>query len=227
MNEIIEFEGKQVRMVGTLEKPEWVAKDVCDVLGLDNPSKALLDFPDDEKGITSGNTPGGNQSLLTVTEPGLYHLIFRSKKPDAERFQRWVFHEVLPQIRRTGRYASPAEDPIIAQMTALIEVRKAQLQLEAKTEEAANKAMLAHRTALAVLDTVQDNYHHYSVLGFCNLINKNVTAKEAAKHGIAISKICRSEKKTIHKIKDTRFGEVNSYPQDVLEKYFGEKLKMF
>ncbi len=98
------FHSKQVRIFGTHEKPLFVAKDVCDVLGLGNPSKALLGLDDDEKGITTSNTPGGNQEMLVVTESGLYSLIFKSRKPEAKAFKRWVTSEVLPAIRRHGRY---------------------------------------------------------------------------------------------------------------------------
>lgn len=108
------FEEYEVRFVGTPDDPEWVAKDVCDVLGINNPSQALSDFDDDEKGITEIDTLGGRQKVLTVTEPGLYKLVTRSQKPNAKGFSRWVFKEVLPSIRRTGSYSlrpTPGEYP--------------------------------------------------------------------------------------------------------------------
>lgn len=98
------FESQQVRFVGTAENPEWVAADVCACLELSDTSKALETLEPDEKGTKNVRTPGGEQEMLTVTEPGLYHLIFKSRKPVAKRFQRWVFHEVLPSLRRTGKY---------------------------------------------------------------------------------------------------------------------------
>jgi len=100
-----EFEEKQVRFVGTADKPEWIAQDVCDALELSDVSKALKDFRGIEKGTTIVRTLGGNQEMLTVTEPGLYRLIFKSRKPVAERFRCWVFDEVLPTIRKTGSYS--------------------------------------------------------------------------------------------------------------------------
>lgn len=60
---------------------------------------------DDEKGIDSIDTPGGRQEMSTVSEPGLYSLILRSRKPEAKRFKRWITHEVLPSIRRTAATA--------------------------------------------------------------------------------------------------------------------------
>lgn len=99
------FEGRGVRFVGTVERPEWVAADVCAVLGLSNVGQALVRLAQDEKrDITIDDVAGRRQELKAVTEPGLYRLIFSSKKDRAERFRRWVFHEVLPEIRRTGGY---------------------------------------------------------------------------------------------------------------------------
>lgn len=108
------FESKDVRIGGTPEKPEWVAEDVARILEIKNVRQNLALFDDDEKGVCSIYTPGGKQDLLTVTEPGLYRLIFKSRKPIAKKFQRWVFHEVLPQIRKTGGYSIQEKDPAIA-----------------------------------------------------------------------------------------------------------------
>lgn len=107
------FEGKDVRFVGTAENPEWVAADVCACLELGNASQALDKLKPSEKGITNVYTPGGQQEMLTVTEPGLYRLAFKSRKAAAERFQDWVFHEVLPQIRATGKYDRTQEKPAL------------------------------------------------------------------------------------------------------------------
>ena len=94
----------EIRTV-TFEGEIWfVAADVCAVLDIKNVSQALEDFDDDEKGISKTYTLGGEQKMLIVSEPGLYRLIFKSRKPDAKKFQRWVFHEVIPSIRKTGGY---------------------------------------------------------------------------------------------------------------------------
>lgn len=113
--DIFSFEGQEVRFVGTPDAPGWVAVDICKILELSNASQALSDFDEDQKGIIIDDTPGGEQELLTVTEPGLYRLIFKSRKPVAKRFQRWVFAEVLPSIRKTGSYSTKkqAEAPTL------------------------------------------------------------------------------------------------------------------
>ncbi|MDR0760355.1 MAG: Bro-N domain-containing protein [Treponema sp.] len=98
------FENHTVRTVVIENEPWFVAKDVCDTLGLTNHRKAVGDLPENEKGVTTGYTPGGKQKMLTVNEPGLYRLVFQSRKPEAEKFKTWVFTEVLPSIRRTGMF---------------------------------------------------------------------------------------------------------------------------
>ena len=83
----------------------WVAKDVCKILGIKNHRDALAkQLDEDEKGVDIIYTSGGPQETLIVNEPGLYRLIFSSRKPEAKKFKRWVFHDVLPQIRKTGKY---------------------------------------------------------------------------------------------------------------------------
>ena len=106
---VFDFQGHGVRFVGTADKPEWVASDVCRILGLNNVSQALSDFEEDEKGIIIDDTLGGKQQLLTVTAPGLYRLIFKSRKEVAVKFRRWVY-AVIDSIRKTGKYETqPAE----------------------------------------------------------------------------------------------------------------------
>jgi prophage antirepressor-like protein len=123
-----EFEGQGVRFVGTPEDPEWVATDIAVVLDIQNIRQNLVDFDEDEKGVCTIYTPGGEQELLTVKESGLYKLIFKSRKPVAKRFQKWVFSEVLPALRKTGFYAIPqaaSVDPVLSP----VRVRKEKLEL--------------------------------------------------------------------------------------------------
>jgi len=102
-----DFEGRQVRIVTDAQGEPWfVAADVLSTISLDR--KALERLDDDEKGVNSIHTPGGVQEMTTVNEPGLYALVLGSRKAEAKRFKRWVTHEVLPAIRKTGSYALPA-----------------------------------------------------------------------------------------------------------------------
>lgn len=146
---IFHFEGQeiQVKGVGSTDTPEWIAADVGAVLGINHStlSERVSKMPESWKGMYSIHTPGGLQQTVTVTEPGLYEVIFRSDKPAARRFRVWMFEEVLPSIRRTGSYSHPASQPALdPQLSQLIEL--AQTQVEVINEQ---QKMLA--TALADL----------------------------------------------------------------------------
>lgn len=100
------FNETEVRsVIGNDNEPWFVAKDVCDCLGLKNVKTSVSKLDEEDKGIQSLNTLGGNQNMIVVNESGLYHLIFASYKEEAKAFKRWVTKEVLPTIRKTGSYS--------------------------------------------------------------------------------------------------------------------------
>lgn len=88
-------------------EPWFVGADVAAVLGYDRTSNMSRMLDEDEKGTHIVSTPGGDQEMLTISEPGLFAAVIRSRIPEAREFKRWVTHEVLPSIRRTGSYAVP------------------------------------------------------------------------------------------------------------------------
>ena len=103
------FENAAVRTLGTAEVPLFVAIDVCNILGYKKPLEAISRHVDEEDRIKAEiDTKGGKQTVNCVNESGLYALIFGSKLESAKRFKRWVTSEVLPAIRKTGRYEAPA-----------------------------------------------------------------------------------------------------------------------
>lgn len=102
--QIFNFDNNTIRVIERDGDPWWVAKDVCDVLGLGTTAKAVEGLDSDEKGVSIVHTLGGNQSMTIINEPGLYSLILRSRKPEAKAFKRWITHEVIPAIRKHGGY---------------------------------------------------------------------------------------------------------------------------
>lgn len=113
-NEIqrFDFKGASLRtLTDKAGEPWFVAKDVCDILELGNTTNALRALDEDEKtNFTNCNVAqNGGRVPLIISEPGLYKLVMRSRKPEAKEFQRWVTHEVLPQIRKTGGYIPTSE----------------------------------------------------------------------------------------------------------------------
>lgn len=131
MNQLIGvFEGEEIRMAGTPDAPLFMLADVCKVLGLSNPSKVATRIRDKFKSnilLGSGSPP------VFVNEPGLYQVIMRAdKNPAAERFQDWVYEEVLPSIRESGKYDSVEAQSLIGENYA--EIRRLKQELITKDE---------------------------------------------------------------------------------------------
>lgn len=132
-------------------EPWFVAADVCRALDIDRSQMRRLD--DDEKGVHLIHTPGGDQGMVIISEPGLYSLVLGSRKPEAKAFKRWITHDVIPAIRKTGGYIAGEErmsdDELLSQALLV-----AQRKLEARTAEL-NAAHDALNEANAALDEAQ------------------------------------------------------------------------
>lgn len=101
-----------VRTASIDGEPWFVAADVCKALDIKNNRMAIARLDDDEKDVSLIDTVGGHQKMVIVNEPGLYTLVLGSRKPEAKRFKKWIAHEVIPTIRKTGSYSmlqTPAE----------------------------------------------------------------------------------------------------------------------
>lgn len=150
------FEGEHlVRVVRTGERDPWfVAADVCRILEIKNARDAIGGLDADEKGVATTDTLGGPQDMAIISESGLYALIFRSRKPAAVRFRKWVTQEVLPAIRTTGSYTAPkakrkaaepeseavrAQKAYAAQLNAMTRAMR-EIRLTLGTREAAKAA---------------------------------------------------------------------------------------
>lgn len=109
---IFTFTSKTLRVVMRDGEPWFVAADVCAALTIGNSRMATDRLDDDEKGVSSIDTPSGEQQMTVINESGLYSLILGSRKPEAKKFKKWVTSEVLPAIRKTGAYIhTPAMRP--------------------------------------------------------------------------------------------------------------------
>ena len=107
MNELQIFKNNQfgnVRIVMKGQEPWFVAKDVCECLAISKHRDAISRLDADERGSLKVDTLGGKQEMATVNEYGLYSLVLSSRKPEAKEFKRWITHDVIPQIRKTGQY---------------------------------------------------------------------------------------------------------------------------
>lgn len=149
--QVFNYEEKPVRIAIVDGEPWFVAKDVCNILGIGNAAQAITRLDEDEKGVISNDTLGGTQGLLHINESGLYSLVLGSKKPEAKEFKRWVTHEVIPSIRKHGAYMTAEviektlSDPdfIIGLATQLKEERQQRILAEQTIEEQKPKVLFA------------------------------------------------------------------------------------
>lgn len=106
LQNVFNYQGMQVRTVVKDGDPWLVASDVCNILEISNPSDAVKRLDEDEHTLVSIEGAGNGLPVNVVNEPGLYALILGSRKPEAKLFKRWIIHEVLPTIRKTGGYVA-------------------------------------------------------------------------------------------------------------------------
>jgi|GEM_PF-704769 len=166
---VIPFEYKEheVRVIQDEDGEFWfVAKDVCDIVGIEDVSQAVEKVDDDEKLIRKIYVSGQDRDVWTVSESGLYTLIIRSNKEAARPFRRWVTHEVLPAIRKTGRYAMPGVERDAG----------AQGEVEPFGEEAMERLRTGADKLVCVARAFDASYRVYRRIGSMNRRQKIVAA---------------------------------------------------
>ena len=233
----------RVRVVECEGEPWFVAKDVCECLELTDVSKTISLLDDDEKGTNSIRTPGGEQQMLVVSEPGLYSLILRSRKPEAKAFKRWIIHEVVPSIRKRGLYATEAvmdrilDDPdfgisLLQQYKFEREQRKL---VEAQRDEAVRtKAEIGSRREATAMNTAsrlsKENDQLRDEIGDSRTWKQvkaipwleEVFEVSQAMYSMAGRKLADMSRRMgyeIREIEDSRYGSVEAYHTDVIEAF--------
>ena len=155
MNELTIFKNEEFGTVRTMEineQPYFVGKDVADILGYQNASKALADHVDDEDKLNNESLSSlGQRGGWLINESGLYSLVLSSKLPNAKRFKHWVTSEVLPSIRKHGAYMTPETlekallnpDGMITVLKALKAEQEKRKALEVQNKQLQPKALFA------------------------------------------------------------------------------------
>lgn len=162
--QIFEYQGNEVRTIQHGDEVWWVLRDVCRVLSLSNPAKVAQRLDEDEKDITLSYTPGGYQEITIVNEPGLYSVILRSDKPEAKTFKRWVTHEVLPSIRKTGTYSVGQELTDEEKMAHGLIAANAILQRQLEKKAMKDIPMIEFINGYQTLTAAMDEYNTYGYM---------------------------------------------------------------
>lgn len=182
------FENSEVRTLAIENEPYFVGKDVAEILGYTNPSKALADHVDEDDKLNNESLSSlGQRGGWIINESGLYSLILSSKLPTAKKFKRWVTSEVLPSIRRNGMYAT---DELIANPDLAIKAFMA-LKEEREKTKALNETVAVQTQQIAEL---KPKASYYDVVLNCkDLISVTEIAKDYGKTAQWLNNILHEE----------------------------------
>jgi prophage antirepressor-like protein len=199
------------------DQPWWVAKDVCAVLGLQNISNAVGRLQAGEKGVRQAD------NLLIINESGLYRLIFRSDKPDARRFQDWVFNDVLPAIRKTGKYEVTPASERYPELRAIVELVEATAEARVIAEDAKAEAARARQAALVAetkADLALQDAHRMTLEDFIlkNGLLRQFPAAQWPTHTAWLKTFCQGWGLSIQKVPvyGKAWDHENGYPLSAL-----------
>lgn len=213
MPDLIPFEFKNKPLTALKDeqdRPWFIASEVCTHLGLANVSKACERLERDEQDdITLSDVTGRLQERRIISEPGLYKLIMRSRKPEAKAFQRWVTHEVLPAIRKTGKYdVAINHHPDLKAMVQLIEGL-------AEARDIADAAKAEAQEAKALAHTAIEAQHFLTIREyvFLNHLEHQVTPSQQTAYGRWLAGYCLERGIPVRKIQvaDRQYDAENGY----------------
>lgn len=163
----------QIRVVERDGEPWFVAVDICGALDIANSRDALTRIDEDEKGVALTDTLGGAQEVAVVNEPGLYSLVLGSRKSEARAFKRWITHDVIPAIRKTGMYATPATvEAMLANPDTMIQVLQA-FKDEREQRLALETRVVADTPKVAFADAVETSTDSCLVGQLAKIIRQN------------------------------------------------------
>lgn len=199
-------------------------KDICDILGLTNPTVVTQRLDEDEKAKFDLGLKNGELTNFT-NESGLYTLILRSDKPEAKPFRKWITSEVIPAIRKTGKYE---EKPMTSAQYLL---QQAQWMVEAE-----NRMSSIENNVIGLADSIENNDKsirrlennqrrtvtstHLTVIAYANIKGIKPKSYHAPSIGKKATRMCRERNLMTGTTVDSRYGLINTYPIEVLDEIF-------
>lgn len=163
----------QVRTMMISGSPWFVAKDVCECLGITKHRDAVSRLDGDERGSVEVDTLGGTQQMAAVNEYGLYNLVLSSRKPSAKAFKRWITHEVIPAIRKHGAYMTGETlEQALTSPDFLIRLAT-ELKTEQEARRLAEQKIEADKPKVLFADSVAASHGSILVGELAKLLNQN------------------------------------------------------
>ena len=213
-----------VRTIFANNQVWFCIKDVCDILELTNPTVVAKRLDEDEKAKFDLGLKNGELTNFT-NESGLYTLILRSDKKEAKPFRKWITSEVIPAIRKTGKYE---EKPMTSAQYLL---QQAQWMVEAENrmnnienDVAQNNQRIGNikkditRIEHNERRTVTSN--HLTVIAYANMKGIKPNTYNSSVMGRKATKVCRTRGLLTGTVVDSKYGLINTYPLEVLDEIF-------
>ena len=220
--QVFNYEDRNVRTVIKDGEPWFIAKDVCDILGIKNSRDAMTRLDEDEKADVVLNDGRQNRAMTIINEPGLYNLILRSDKAEAKTFKRWITHEVLPAIRKTGVYdqnkksCSSMADWLLESAMFMKKLEEDQKRQQEELEEISH----SQRLIQGKVDILNDK--EFTIMGYANMNNLSVDNSVANSLGRKAASLSRKKGYYIGVATHPVFGRVNTYHVDILDEVFDQ-----
>lgn len=208
--QIFSFDDQVIRIVERNGEPWFIAVDVCRALGVSNATQAVERLDEDEHTLCT--VEGIPIQTNIINESGLYSLILTSRKDEAKRFKKWITSDVLPTLRKTGAYS--LQETNATPLTPLQAAKAIIIALEAQ------ETRLARLEAKA---EANQGAEFFTILAYAKLHKLRPPDQlQAAALGRRASILSMKEGVTISKVRDSRYGEVNSYHINILDRVFAE-----
>ena len=199
-------------------------KDVCDILELTNPTVVAKRLDEDEKAKFDLGLKNGELTNFT-NESGLYTLILRSDKPEAKPFRKWITSEVIPAIRKTGKY----EEKPMTSAQYLLQQAQWMVEAENRMNNIENNVAQTNQSIGNIKKDITRIEHnerrtvtsnHLTVIAYANIKGIKPKSYHAPSIGKKATKICREKDLLIGTTVDSRYGLINTYPVEVLDEIF-------
>lgn len=213
LTKVFNFGSSEIRTIVKADEVWFVAKDVCEALDIKNTSDALKRLDEDE--VTRFNLGGLSGETNLVNEPGLYSLILGSRKEEAKQFKRWITHEVIPAIRKTGSYQKPQSQLEVLQLAVnqMVEMDKKLHAIESSVETISH-GLTAVPDSAKVVERVNE-YARYTRMGHDEIYN-SIYQILKAQHGIDVKARVENERRKINADYYARTGKL--YAESTLKK---------
>jgi len=229
LTNIFNYNGNNVRTIIKDNKIWFCGKDIASILGYVIPSKAINTHC---KGVSKMEIPtnGGKQKMLFISEGDIYRLIINSQLPEAEKFEKWIFDEVIPSIRKHGMYATEntienmiANPDFAIQLLQELKKEKEEKKLieQQRDEAIRTKAMISDKKTATALGqvgglTAENNKLKKQlkiIKGYATILAIQQKTGNTYPYG-PLKRYCEKNNLTIEKVPDARYKEVNSYPKE-------------